>query len=94
MPESNDTQNADTTASTPLMEGYQTIKGYQLTIERGYQSRIISMPSLPPQGGSVIAESVQVTGIPSQGPSASLSPITPPQGGSVIATPAAVPEQK
>ena len=95
MAEADNTSNTSTPAPAPLTEGYQAIKGYQPThLERGYQSIVAVTPSLPPQGGSVIAAPGQATGAPPQGAVAPQPPVTPPQGGSVIAPAAPVAEQK
>jgi hypothetical protein len=106
--ETDNASNTSTPAPAPLTEGYQAIKGYQPThLERGYQATVAVTPSLPPQGGSVIAAPGQATGTAPQGavapPPAGTAPqgaaappppITPPQGGSVITPSAPVAEQK
>jgi len=85
MTEDNKAQNTHMSAPASVTEGYQAI---QVGLHnKGYQSTTVSQPSVPPQGGSVIAGPVQTTGAPS-------APSLPPQGGSVIAASPATPEQK
>jgi hypothetical protein len=95
MSETKSDQSASTGTTVSLNEGYQPpvqrvpeIKGYQPTIERGYQPTL-SVPAInPPQGGSAIAPPSSQTNGSSQG-----AP-NPPQGRSAIAPPTPAPDQK